>query len=254
MRPEQVVQPPPTDFADFTEDAYRSLVTTARPRFAFEPFGTTCERPHVLWRHDVDFSVHRALALARIEAEAGARSTWFLHPQSAFYNLLESEVLERARRILDLGHWLGLHFDPSAHPSVTTEADLGDHVDDERRLLERRLGHPVTAVSLHNPDVGSASTMRSDRIAGLPNAFARSLDDRYTYVSDSNGYWRYRRLPEVLADPGIERLHVLTHPEWWVPSPMSPRERVARAAEGRARAVLASYDELLDRLGRVNVR
>ncbi len=244
---------PAPDAGGFTEGAYARYVTAARERFDFEPFGTDHAGSHVLWRHDVDISVHRALALARLEADAGARSTWFLLLHSDFYNLLEDAVASRAREILSLGHWLGLHFDIAAHPDIRSAEDLEIRIDDERRLLEGWLGYPVTAVSLHNPDVRAAPGMRADRLAGLPNAFGEGLERHYTYVSDSNGYWRYRALPEVLS---TERgpLHVLTHPEWWPPEPLSPRARVERAVAGRARATLAAYDSLLARHGRVNLR
>ena len=76
---------------------------------------------------------------------------------------------------------------------------------------------------------------------------------RYAYVSDSNGYWRFERLPEVLAAGAHERLHVLTHPEWWQEQPMSPRERILRCIEGRGRASEATYDALLSDNQRVNV-
>src|SRR3954463_4717708 len=100
-------------FADFTEAIYRSIVARARDVYSFEPFGTTSEAPHVLWRHDVDLSVHRAAKLADLEAEAGVHATYFFLLRSEFYNLLEGAVLDRARRIAALGHWIGLHFDPA---------------------------------------------------------------------------------------------------------------------------------------------
>ena len=51
----------------------------------------------------------------------------------------------------------------------------------------------------------------------IVHAGARSVRHRYAYVSDSNGHWRFDRLPDVLENGGHERLHVLTHPEWWQP-------------------------------------
>jgi hypothetical protein len=244
--------PPPASFEGFTERAYAQLVTTARQRFDFEPFGTDHTGSHLLWRHDVDVSVHRALALARIEAAAGVRSTWFLLLSSSFYNVFESDAASRARGILTLGHWLGLHFDLAAYPGLHSLDELETRADRERRVLEEWLEHPVAAISLHNPDVRILAGMRADRLAGLPNAYASSLDARYTYVSDSNGYWRYRALPQVLStDPGP--LHVLTHPEWWSPEPLSPRQRVQRSIDGRARTTLAAYDALLAQHGRINL-
>ena len=39
-----------------------------------------------LWRHDVDYSPHRALALAKLEAAKGISATYFFQRRSAFYN------------------------------------------------------------------------------------------------------------------------------------------------------------------------
>src|SRR4029079_6101206 len=98
------------DSSDFTEDGYRCAGAVAKRSYSFDPFGTKLEDPHVLWRHDVDASVHRAARLARIEAEEGVRATYFLSFHSAFYNLLERPVFDAARAVLGAGHWLGLHF------------------------------------------------------------------------------------------------------------------------------------------------
>jgi hypothetical protein len=86
------------------------------------------------------------------------------------------------------------------------------------------------------------------------NAYGSYLTQHYGYASDSNGYWRFAPLDEVLVRDNEERLQVLTHPEWWVPEPMSPRERVARAIDGRARRQHARYDEIMKAMRRENVR
>lgn len=73
------------------------------------------------------------------------------------------------------------------------------------------------------------------------------------YVSDSNGYWRYQRLSDVLENSENEKLHILTHPEWWTPEIMPPRERISRCIEGRSAKQHAIYDEALRKAGRLNV-
>jgi hypothetical protein len=178
-------------------------------------------------------------------------STWFLSLTSSFYNLLEHDVATRARRLLALGHWLGLHLDMSVETGRA--APIEQRVDRERRVLEEWLEHPVAAVSLHNPDVRAVPGARAATLGGLPNAYGEDLAKRYEYVSDSNGYWRFRRLGDVLATDGVDRVHVLTHPEWWPPEELSPHARIVRSVEGRARNTLESYDALLAAHGRVNV-
>ena len=239
-------------FADFTEDRYRGMLGAAKRIYSFEPFGTTSDARHVLWRHDVDFSPHRALRLAEIEAEEGVKATYFLYLHSELYNLLEADVFARVRRILELGHWPGLHFDPGFYGIERTD-ELVEKVGFERDLLTQLLGRPVEAISFHNPTTVDL-VLDDDRLGGMTNAYGRTIAEKYAYISDSNGYWRHSRLPDVLSAAEEPRLHVLTHPEWWQAEPMSPRERLARCIEGRARHSEEWYDDGLRRWERENIR
>jgi hypothetical protein len=236
---------------DFTESAYRALVRQAKGRYAFLAFHeAAAASAGVLWRHDIDMSVHRALALAKIEHAEGVRATYFVYLHSRFYNALEDAIVERLQGILALGHDIGLHFDSRFVPAGT---DLAAAVDAERRVIESATGSRVTALSFHDPDAPGVTISRADTIAGLVNAYGESLRARFEYGSDSNGYWRYTPLPEVITRAG-ERLQVLTHPEWWVPEPMPPRARVARAIDGRAAYMAAKYDAAMQDVGRDNIR
>ena len=237
---------------DFTEAEYASLVRLAKANYRFIRFPEYRDAApqSLLWRHDLDLSVHRALALARIEAEEGVASTFFVHLHSPFYNALEAEVAARIAEILSFGHDLGLHFDPLFARSRGKATD--EALRAERTLLEDVFGSPVLSFSLHNPDVAGWAA-DEDEVAGMVNAYGGYLRRTFAYCSDSNGYWRFRRLRDVLESAEDERLHVLTHPEWWVPEPMSPRERVSRAIEGRAARQHDRYDRVLAEMGRENI-
>ena len=163
--------------------------------------------------------------------------------------MLEPAVHDRLREIAALGHWIGLHFDAG----FSADGALDERAAWEGRVLSEALEVPVRCVSLHNPSVSGTEDLDVEELGGMVHAGARSVRDRYAYVSDSNGYWRFERLPEVLAAGAHERLHVLTHPEWWQEQAMSPRERILRCIEGRGRASEATYDALLSDNQRVNV-
>ena len=236
---------------DFTEARYRELVRRAKERYEFISFPEyATQRRAVLWRHDIDMSPQRALALARIEAEEGVRATYFVLLHSDFYNALEPVVVDVIREIAAAGHHLGLHFDASFWRD-----SLEERLADERDLLARVFGADIRAFSLHNPGLGEwQDVLKADEIAGMVNAYGESIRGKFAYCSDSNGIWRFRRLDEVLESASDEFLHVLTHPEWWLPEALPPRARVTRAIEGRAQRLHEAYDKLLADAGRPNVR
>ena len=248
-------------FEDFTETGYRDIIRLARRRWTFIPYERFREPGMVcLWRHDIDFSTHRALRMACIERDEGVRATYFVHLHSAFYHPLDPENADRIRRIVAMGHDIGLHFDVRFYGDLFSNADpevLAGRIlfflKLERELLEKTFECSIRSFSLHNPDFKAFRQIDDDEVEGMVNAYSRHLRDRYAYVSDSNGYWRFARLRDLLEAGTEQRLHVLTHPGWWTPEAMSPRDRISRCIEGRAASQHRYYDCLILESGRENI-
>lgn len=239
---------------DFTEQAFRELLGKLKAEgYRFAGYGDAGEGRRVIWRHDVDFSMHRASALAEIEAQEAVIATYFVNPRSTFYNVLEPAIMELVRRIAGLGHEIGLHFDSAAYATEKWEPDfLEKCVERERHLLQFALEVPIRSLSWHNPDLSNLLDFDAEEIAGMKNAYSGRLRNEYKYCSDSNGYWRFQPMSAVIAE-GHPRLHLLTHPEWWTKERLPPSERVDRAILGRARRVRREYDAGLERAGRRNI-
>lgn len=242
------------EFGDFTEEGYRQILEQAQDAYAFARFGESRRDRHVLWRHDVDVSMHRAAALARIERDMGVTATYFLYPRGPYYNLLESSVRDAVARILDLGHDIGLHFDPACLPENADRSAWNDAMERERALIELEFGVAPRAISFHLYGVLKEPAPADDLVCGMVNAYGESLKRDYGYVSDSNGVWLHRRLPDVLREAKEDRLQVLTHPEWWTPEVMAPRARLQRAIDGYAEAMGKWYDDTVAASGRPNLR
>jgi hypothetical protein len=241
------------DYREFTRTRYRELVQLAKAHYSFARFGDVAgERPIVWWRHDVDFSVHAALRLAEIEAAESCRATYFFCLRSPFYNLLEPAVADRVKAIIALGHDVGVHFDAQAY-GVSNEGGLDAPLTFERSVLSTAFDIEARSFSFHNPNTLTES-WRDARYAGMVNCYSEYFRTAVGYVSDSNGLWRYRPLPDVLANHADRRLQVLTHPAWWQDRAMPPRARIERSVRGRADATLADYDRALERAGRPNIR
>jgi len=175
----------------FSLEHYRDLLRAARDGgYRWAGFDRPPEPGVVVLRHDVDLSLAGALAVAEVEAEEGAWSTWFLMTRSVFYNLASKEGEHAIARLRELGHRVG-------HHAVWPHVDLDERFD------------PV--VAWHNPD---PEYMRAD-IPGAVNVMGDRFFDPDHYRSDSNQHWRHGCPHEALAAGEFEWLQLLTHPEIW---------------------------------------
>jgi hypothetical protein len=237
--------------SDFTMETYRRIAQLATSYAPASYREIPWEENFVLFRHDVDVSLNRALALANIDAELGLRSTFFIDPLGQYYSAFELDQRKILFEILDLGHDIGLHFDSSRH-SIDTDSNLEEALKFESKVLAKAVAEP-SAFSFHNPSEVDLA-FKKDSYAGIPNAYSEKLFTQAVYTSDSNGYWRHIPIFDVLIESlGIKPVQVLTHPEWWLDQQMSPRSRIHRAVYGRSQNVMGSYDSLLAAHGRVNV-
>jgi hypothetical protein len=236
---------------DFTTENYVRLLDLAKTQYKFISYSEIAlgER-FILWRHDCDFSLNRSLRLAQLEHEAGVRATYFLNPHSEFYHLLEKKQAEIVRQIVALGHDIGLHFD-AAYYDVDSEDTLDALVVREARLLRDTFEQEIHAFSFHNP-TNFLLACEAERYGGLLNCYSAMFKQHIPYCSDSNGYWRHRRLEDVLRPGEDPCLQVLTHPAWWQEQVMRPRERIQRCIDGRAATQIEDYDAFLEKHGRRN--
>lgn len=244
------------NFDDFTEQNYRELIQIAKEKYEFIPFRDYKKRgQNLLMRHDVDFSVHRAYALAKIEAEEGVHSTYFLWPHCKYYNLFEDEIVSIVEEIIKMGHDIGLHFDYDFYKKRNRSVFYG--MVNERQFMEHSFDVKPKSFSFHNI-TKTADEMYSiytcEKYCSMINAHSQYIRNTYEYCSDSNGYWRFKRLRDVLEQPVAKNLHVLTHPEWWTPEILSPRDRITRCIDGRNKDQHAWYDGAMEETGRLNIR
>lgn len=236
---------------DFTIEHYRQLLRLAKSGWQIASYeDIRWSQGFLLWRHDLDISLNRSLALAQIESEEAVEATYFVNPHSEFYNLAEVGQHKTIKKILSLGHSLGLHFDASFY-DVKSEKSLDKLVATEAAYLSELFGQKPVAFSFHNPDA-SHLVCDAEEYGGLVNCYSKRFKSEVAYCSDSNGYWRFRRLYDVLQEKKDARLQVLTHPGWWQEKPMPARQRIFRAAYGRASNTLKGYDRVVEMHARVN--
>lgn len=240
------------NFEDFTESHYKLLLKTAKKNYVFEKFGNKSKKQHIILRHDVDLSVHRSLALAKIEKKFNVISTYFFRLRSEFYNIFEKSILSRIKEIMNLGHEIGLHFDLSFYENKTRN-EIINNLKWEKKILSELLDIEISVFSFHNPDMGNALSIQDYRFGGMINTYGKKFQKSYHYISDSNGYWRYLRLYDLLEKANKKQIQILIHPEWWQKTAMPPRNRVIRCVEERSKRTLETYDAILKKSKRENI-
>lgn len=240
------------NFSDFTIAHYSELLLLAKKRYKFIFYDEiNNQQSFILWRHDIDFSVHRAYRLAQLENELGIKSTYFIHIHSEYYNLFEKEIFELIKKLVLLEHQIGLHFDTHFY-EIENEDELSAKLLVEKNIIKNIFGIRVKVFSFHNTNQFTMSCQKWS-YSGLINTYAQFFQENVEYCSDSNGYWRYKRLYEVLSYSTANQLQILTHPELWQDEVMSPWERIQRCIDGRASRNKRHYQDYLKKVNMKNI-
>lgn len=184
---------------------YRELLEAAKAGgYRFAGFDRPPAPGDLIVRHDVDLSLHAAVRMAEVEAEAGAWSTWFLMTRSVFYNLASEEGERAIATLRELGGRI-------AHHAVYPHVDLDDRFD------------PV--VAWHNPD----RSYLEDPIGGAANAMSPDFHRPELFRTDSNHHWNRHGKEYDCPHGELERgefewLHLVIHPAIWVYDGSTMRE------------------------------
>jgi hypothetical protein len=217
---------------DFSPAAYAALLSAfAAQGYAPKGFADASpEARHLILRHDIDFSLAAARAMAEQEAELGVRTTYFVLLRTEFYNPLSGAGRAALARIAELGHPIGLHFDAALYENDTVSLDAA--AAREGDVLADALRMPIDLVSLHRP--GKIKAGEPDRLGGRLNVYAPRYVRDIGYCSDSRGGWHHGH---PLAHPAVKAgraLHLLIHPFWWQAPALPPAERLERFLRERA--------------------
>ena len=157
---------------EFTYNAYRSLVDLLnKGGYHFVGY---CDEASVdravIMRHDVDFCLSKALAMAELEHKLRVKSTYFVLLSTDFYNVFSKRSNALLTEILACGHDIGLHFDEIRYQGANLPG-LCSAMVREAGLLAAAISADVKAVSMHRP---SQEMLSSDiSLPGLVNSYSR---------------------------------------------------------------------------------
>ena len=186
------------------------------------------KKSSLIIRHDVDFDVEYAYRIALQENEIGVTSTFFFLVRSAAYNIFEKTNFDKIKHIINLGHTVSIHFDPTLYNDIETGLSF------ERDIFESAFDLKIEIISIHRPSEYFLGN--PDLICGIPHTYNPIFFEQVKYYSDSQGIFRYGDPLHSEAFKKKDTIQLLIHPIWWMDDFCTPLDK------------LQSY--LNDRIGR----
>ncbi len=199
---------------NFTIQSYSELLKyfhKSHSYITFSEYDQLHENNVILLRHDIDYSLQYAYEFAKIEKSLGVKASYFLLFSSPFYNLLDQENIGFARKIVELGHEVGLHYDVNVI-SNGNGLDPYSLFNLEINLLGNLIGKPIKTIAMHNPSISGEDIFRSTNYI---NVYDKKFVEDIAYFSDSCAAWRNSFVEHIKRNNFPNRMQLLTHPILW---------------------------------------
>ena len=171
-------------------------------------------------RHDIEFSVDRALELANVESMFGINSTYTVQLRNNTYNALSEKNIKAVKEIRKLGHHIGLH----QNPPQMDDGELVDYITKDIETLEHYYGFEVDRYAFHRCGSNPRLLEKYFEVPNKINCYAKEFfhyfngekpkELRVHYLADSNHLWKYGH-PLDLDFNEVDKLQLLTHPYSW---------------------------------------
>ena len=173
-------------------------------------------------RHDIEFSIDRALTMARIEHDdLGVHSTYTVQLRNNTYNALSQKNIEAIQEIDAMGHYIGLH----QNPPIMEDEELIDYIIKDIETLEHYYGFEVDRFAFHrcgsNPGILEKYVEVPDKINCYAKEFFHYFNEdkpeelRVHYLADSNHQWKYGHPFNIDYWELPQKMQLLTHPFSW---------------------------------------
>ena len=212
----------------FSYSEYRNTIKLVQSYFPIYDFKHILDyKPSVfcVLRHDIEFSVDRALTMARIEAdELGVKSTYTVQLRNNTYNALSQKNIEVIQKIKKLGHKIGLH----QNPPLMGDDELIEYILRDIETLEHYYDFEVDRFAFHR--VGSYPELL-EKYVEVPNkinCYAKEFFHYFKgsrpekihvhYLADSNHKWKYGHPMHIDYSKYPWKMQLLTHPYSWTES------------------------------------
>tara|TARA_B100000424_G_scaffold169933_1_gene130824 strand:- start:191 stop:940 length:750 start_codon:yes stop_codon:yes gene_type:complete len=209
----------------FSYAEYRNIITMVKQNLPIMDFSEVDDKINsfCVLRHDIEFSIDRALAMARIEHEdLNVHSTYTVQLRNNTYNALSQKNIESIQEIESMGHYIGLHQNP---PSDIPDDQLINYIIKDIETLEHYYGFEVDRFAFHRCGSNPGILEKYVEVPGKINCYAKEFfhyfsgdkpeELRVHYLADSNHQWKYGHPLHVDYWDLPQKMQLLTHPFSW---------------------------------------
>ncbi len=193
-------------------------------------------------RHDVEFSLDRALMIARLDYNLGIKSSFFIQVKNDCYNGISDRGILIIKEILKLKHFIGLHF----YFSKTQKnlKVLKFEFKKQTKILETAIGKKIDRFSIHRP---SKWILKQDSKIFKPyiNTYSklyfefREDPKNIKYYSDSNHNWKYG-YPKLINK--FQKYQILLHPDEWSKEGGGQKENLKKLIQENKQRFIKNMD------------
>jgi hypothetical protein len=207
---------------NFSYQEYQSIIDRIKNNIPIVRFDnvTSDTNRYCVIRHDVEFSIERALQLAEVEFELGISSTYVFQICNNNYNPFSHKNRDLIHQIRILGHDIGTH----VHLGNFNEnkESVENYIIKQSQLLSTALDYPINKFSIHRPlrkhienviSIPGYINMNDDKYFTYTNSF-NIYDLPVLYLADSNHAWKYGN-PLEIDFSKINRMQLNCHPFSW---------------------------------------
>jgi hypothetical protein len=234
----------------FSYNEYKNIINLVGQHLNFVDFADVDKNTDnfCILRHDIEYSIDRALDMARFEAdELGVTSTYCVQLRSNIYNAISNKNIDVMTEIKSLGHKIALHI----NPPLMDISDVREYISNDIKTLERHYEFEIDRFSFHIPkkEYLKPYIQIDNKINCYDRLFFHYFDEKkpkklkVIYLADSNHQWKYGH-PLDFDFSKMKKLQLLTHPYSWTRNGFDNFKNISNLIKERTHELALSMSEI----------